>query len=282
MKRIWIPLCLLSLSTVVWAGERTIEYQGQEVSISIPLGNDVVLKFDEAQLVGLNAAAAEYLAVESVRANRQVTLFGRKVTDEAVEAKFRGIDSNRIITAKVLVTEDPNVPDVVIIKPVGDERSSISVGSSSKRGFSEYWDSVDFNAGNVEVNAMDFDERTKVLVRYVNQLYGPKYAVEPPAFRIRQVAGFKAMDVPQLYRTGILSARAVDVYYGGGMTAVVFELTNTSKISHELTPMNIRGDWWSVQPWKVHYEPGESGVLVAIVSGQLDRGMFKAIGENVQ
>jgi hypothetical protein len=277
MRTILMVLCFL-LTTQAYSSERVITYVGKKFLIEVPLGEDVSVGFDEGQLVGVSESSAEYMAIESLSKSNEVRIYGRKKTVEPMAVEFRGMDSKRPIQAFISVVEGSEAP---LLLRVINSKHSRAKGSSVNNGrYSEYWDSDSFS--NTATTKLLNDERAKALIRFVNQDFGPSYAKERPPFAIKRVTDFTPVEVKGLYRKGLLSATAVRVYYGGRMTAVVFELTNKSASAHEFNPFYVRGSFEAINPWKRNFSPNESGVLVGVVHGKLDRGMFRALGEVIQ
>ncbi|MCG9589956.1 hypothetical protein L1D35_19805 [Vibrio harveyi] len=279
MRGLLLMLGVFSFSAI--AGQKVILDVGKVIPIQVPTGKDVVLTFNEGQMVGVGPSAEKFLAVESISQRKQVTFFGRDLTVKPLEVQFRGLDTNHITKVSVEVVERDDVPLNLSIEKERQNRN-LSVDTTTKRNtraYSDYWDAPEFKKN---ISLHDFDEKAALLVRYVNQYYGPRYAQEKTPFSIRKISSFKPQKVERLYRRGYLAAVAKEVFYGGGMTAIVFELENRSLVNHQFNPLNVRGDFWTLQPWKRNYEVGEKGVLVYVIKGRLDRGMFKSLGERVQ
>lgn len=276
MRKLVLILSLWSAAAM--AGQKVLVDTGKVIPIQVPTGQDVIIQFEEGQMVGVVPSSESFMAIESISQKQQVTIFGRELTEVPIEVMFRGLDTNYVTKTTVEVVEHNDVPLDLAIQKSGRSVSHSSSGRVS-RGYSDYWDSPDFQK---EGRLHDIDEKAAFLMRYVNQTFGPKYAMEKPPFPIRKVNSFKPQPVARLYRRGFLSALATEVYYGGGMTAIVFELTNTSLVPHQFDPFNIRGDFWTINPWKRNYDVNEKGVLIGVVKGKLDRGMFKALGEEIE
>ncbi|APX10242.1 hypothetical protein BWP24_29040 (plasmid) [Vibrio campbellii] len=270
---------ILSLwSCAVMAGQKVFVDSGKVIPIQIPTGQDVVIQFDEGQMVGVVPSSESYMAIESISQKKQVTIYGRSLTEKPIEVMFRGLDTNYVTKTTIEVVEHDDVPLNIAIQK---KEQSVAAASSTRlsRAYSDYWDNPEFQNSS---SLHDYDEKAAFLLRYVNQTFGPRYAIEKPPFPIRKISSFKPQPVDHLYRRGYLRALATEVYYGGGMTAIVFELKNTSLVPHEFEPFNVRGDFWTINPWKRNYDVNEKGILIGVVKGRLDRGMFKALGEGIK
>ncbi len=247
---IWLLVLLLTTAPTL-AG--TLIYNGKPLDIQIPKGKEIVVRFEEPQLVGRPSMSQSFIGAEA--AGNYVVLSGVQET-HSIRHIFRGVSSGQVIIASVSVKEGVEAESEILVKSALKGVVSTPVAS-------------DGNAGSGKKKGkISLDDRAKIVVRYVNQDHGPKSAIEPTPFPVRAfVSNYIGKQIRGLYRGGALIGTVKNTYKGGGMVAYIVLMENISKQHIEFDPRYVRGNWHSIQPWKTEFRPGEAGVVLLMAEG---------------
>lgn len=265
---ILILCCLLSYE----AFGATLRYQGIPLDIKVPTTSNVLLQFVEPQIVGQTKSSMEVVTLESTKS--QVLVSPQTDKAEKVKVYFRGTKTGEITMAVIDIGDHENTPRIFNIRTFDESNSeggtsSITTDNSPTRTKGK--------------QTLVLDDRAKLLIRHVNQAVnkerGVASIIEPIPFAVKKINTRLDAHISGFYRKGLLNASLVDVYQGGGLTALLVVVENVTTRSVSFDPTQVRGKWHSVQPWKVKFSPKEKGVLVMIAQGGVPETMMHVMSK---
>lgn len=269
MKKVFLTCVVFALWSLS-ANANTLRYDGIPLDIKVSAGRDTLLQFVEPQLVGQPKASKKVLKLTPSKG--RVLIEPLSDSSEVVKVYFRGVNTGEVTMADIKIGDYENIPRVYTIRTIDDElRKEAEQVRSDRQSVAE------------STSQLNTNDRAKLLIRYVNQHVnrekGTHTIIEEFPFAIQRVNTRLDAPVRGFYRKGLLSAELVDVYQGGGLTALLVVVTNVTSSKVKFDPTLVRGHWHSAQPWKVEFEPSERGVVVVVAEGGVPDAMMKVMSE---
>lgn len=268
-SKIFLLCCIFSYEAL----GATLRYQGIPLDVKVPLNSNVLLQFVEPQLVGQTQDSMGVVTFESTKS--QVLISPTTDTASKVKVYFRGTKTGEITMAEIDIGDHKNTPRIINIRTFDESKSDESSASNLTNN------SKAMNSH--EASKLSLDDRAKLLIRYVNQAVnkekGVASIIEPTPFTIKKINSRLHSGISGFYRKGLLNASLVDVYQGGGLTALLVVVENSTSHTVAFDPTQVRGKWHSVQPWKVKFSPQERGVLVVVATGGVPETMMHVMSK---
>ncbi|HAS8195778.1 TPA: DUF3438 family protein [Vibrio vulnificus] len=268
MMKIWgmfaVALSVFSSGT----NAETLVYKGVPLPLPVTVGVETTLLLEEPHMIGRTKGSKEWLTL--VSEGNQIHINASEQGEEKVF--LRGINTGRVIALNLHAGQFERITDSVITVRTADFSSPTKSDSGAE--------SSSTKIEHQKKVALDSNERTALLVRYISQQYGPKEAREPIPFGVTITNGNIGQEVKGLYRGAAVKFVLQEVYQGGGLTGLLFEVENISRNPISIDPSSIRGRFIAAHPWKWHLKSGERGVVVLVNSGGPSQGMLKAIARS--
>jgi hypothetical protein len=241
----------------------TMIYSGLPLPILLNQNQEMLLEFDEPQLVG---RTGENYVYADIRSLKNQVIIQSKDENAVFEVQLMGVHTGDIILIKVEIGKFEGIGNHIRIRKSGDAEV---IQSSTTQGASNDFGQLEYTA----------DDRAKILVRFVNQVKGPSIAIEDTPFNVNKVAIRGPEPLMGFYRKGKLSVQVEEIYQGGGFTALLLIAQNVSAEKVIFDPTMVRGRWHSVQPWKFSLDPAEKGVIVAVSEGRVPDQLMSLLSE---
>ncbi|MEH6454901.1 MAG: DUF3438 family protein [Cocleimonas sp.] len=204
-------------------------FNGSSIEVDLPLGRDVVVRFDEPQRVGMTPALKSIVTAKP--AANFVTI--KAMTEfDSEDVIFQGVVSGKVVYMHFnFVAENIPFESEVIVRTL--DNTSIS---SSKKSNASSGDKPKVNLSPREV--------AQSLSRSIAQKFGAKHAIENSIFSIKELtSNYKLTPVQGLYRAPNIDVSPIKSFSGGGLIGTVFLVENNSRERLLIDPHLFRGDW---------------------------------------
>jgi hypothetical protein len=204
-------------------------FNGSPIDVDVPLGRDVVVRFDEPQRVGMSPVLKSVLTVRA--ASNYVTVKANSIFDSE-EVIFQGVDSGKVVYMHFnYVVEGVPFESEVIVRSIEDSK----VEASSNK-----------NKDNVEKPKINLTPRevAQSLTRSIAQEFGAKHAIEDRPFSIKELtSNYKFTPVNGLYKAPFVDVSPIKSFSGGGLIGTVFLFENKGNENLLIDPNLFRGNW---------------------------------------
>ena len=224
-KLLVVGLLLTSFCSVA----KVAVFSSTPIDVDLPVGRDVVVRFDEPQRVGMSSKLKSIVAVRpaanfvTLKANSE---FGTE------EVLFQGVNSGAVVYVHFnYVAENVPFESEIIVRMIKDENGSRD--KSSEKSINE---TPKINLSPREV--------AQSLTRSIAQEFGSKHAIEDSPFSIKELtSNYQFTPVKGLYKAPFVDVSPIKSFSGGGLIGTVFLFENKGSKDLLIDPNLFRGNW---------------------------------------